>query len=65
MPTYYFLEINFFDCANIVEATIIKTILSIRGKKLPCELGKKDYLKKLKYDSFKLCKNSFFKIFFF
>jgi hypothetical protein len=29
MRNYYFLEINFFDCANIVEATIILLILSI------------------------------------
>jgi hypothetical protein len=41
------------------KATIIPGIISIRGKMFPCKLGEENYFKKLKYDPFKLCKNSF------
>jgi hypothetical protein len=32
---YYFLEINFFDYANIEEATIIPRVLRVLRKKFP------------------------------
>ncbi len=45
MPTYYFMKIFFFDCANIVVATIIIKYLVHAEKNFPCKSGKKNYLK--------------------
>jgi hypothetical protein len=56
MPNYLFPGNNFFDSANIVEATIIPRI---RGKKFPLPVRKKKLFQKLKYYPFKLCKMVF------
>jgi hypothetical protein len=48
MPNLLFSGILFFHWTNIREATIIPSILSIRGKKFfPASLVKKNFLKKL------------------